>query len=54
MSGIIGRPHEDIIQTRDEWQAASDRFGAVEGYPGDRLPAPELPGIPLKPRGNKR
>lgn len=23
-----------------------DRFCEVQGYPGDRLPAPELPGIP--------
>ncbi|WP_316528882.1 pirin family protein [Kitasatospora brasiliensis] len=51
---FIGRTHEDIVQAREEWQAAADRFGAVEGYPGDRLPAPELPGLPLKPRGNVR
>lgn len=51
---FIGRSHEDIVQARDEWQAATDRFGAVQGYPGDRLPAPELPGLPLKPRGRVR
>ncbi|MFF2744293.1 pirin family protein [Kitasatospora sp. NPDC058048] len=51
---FIGRSHEDIVQARDEWQAATDRFGAVQGYPGDRLPAPELPGTPLKPRGRTR
>ncbi|MFJ6774761.1 pirin family protein [Kitasatospora sp. NPDC091257] len=51
---FIGRSHEDIVQAREEWQAATDRFGAVQGYPGDRLPAPELPGLPLKPRGNAR
>ncbi|MEU1286115.1 pirin family protein [Kitasatospora sp. NPDC005856] len=51
---FIGRSHEDIARAREEWQAASDRFGAVQGYPGDRLPAPELPGIPLKPRGRTR
>ncbi|MFD5431694.1 pirin family protein [Kitasatospora sp. NPDC127067] len=51
---FIGRTHEDIVQARDEWQAAADRFGAVQGYPGDRLPAPELPGTPLKPRGRTR
>ncbi len=51
---FIGRTHEDIAQARAEWQAAADRFGAVEGYPGDRLPAPELPGTPLKPRGRVR
>ncbi|MFJ6619560.1 pirin family protein [Kitasatospora sp. NPDC091335] len=51
---FIGRTHEDVVRARAEWQAASDRFGAVQGYPGDRLPAPELPGTPLKPRGNAR
>ncbi|MEV7598155.1 pirin family protein [Kitasatospora sp. NPDC089797] len=51
---FIGRSHEDIVRAREEWQAAADRFGAVQGYPGDRLPAPELPGIPLKARGRTR
>ncbi|MER7578820.1 pirin family protein [Kitasatospora sp. NPDC097691] len=51
---FIGRSHEDIVRAREEWQAAADRYGAVDGYPGDRLPAPELPGLPLKPRGNVR
>lgn len=43
----IGRTHEDIV--RAEWQAAANRFGAVQGYPGNRLPAPELPGTPSSP-----
>lgn len=53
---FIGRSHEDITRAREEWMSSEnpDRYGAVEGYPGDRLPAPELPGIPLKPRGNVR
>ncbi|MFF0410587.1 pirin family protein [Kitasatospora sp. NPDC004745] len=51
---FIGRSHEDIVRAREEWQAAGDRYGEVLGYPGDRLPAPELPGIPLKPRGRTR
>ncbi|MFD0406104.1 pirin family protein [Kitasatospora sp. NPDC127116] len=53
---FIGRSHEDITRAREEWMSSDNpaRFGAVEGYPGDRLPAPELPGIPLKPRGNVR
>ncbi|MFD9972706.1 pirin family protein, partial [Streptomyces sp. NPDC059011] len=37
-----------------DWAAASDRFGEVIGYPGDRLPAPELPTTPLKARQNPR
>ncbi|MFJ8625127.1 pirin family protein [Kitasatospora sp. NPDC093550] len=53
---FIGRSQDDITRAREEWMSSAnpDRFGAVDGYPGDRLPAPELPGIPLKPRGNKR
>ncbi|MEV7184532.1 pirin family protein [Kitasatospora sp. NPDC093102] len=53
---FIGRSHEDIAQAREDWMDSvnSDRFGEVQGYPGDRLPAPELPGIPLKPRGRTR
>ncbi|MEU9290701.1 pirin-like C-terminal cupin domain-containing protein [Streptomyces sp. NPDC048275] len=37
---FIGRSHEEIVQARDECQQASDRFGTVEGYDGDRLPPP--------------
>ncbi len=49
---FIGRSHEDIVKAREDWQNSSDRFGAVEGYPGDRLPAPVLPNAIIKPRGN--
>ncbi|MER6298710.1 pirin family protein [Kitasatospora sp. NPDC001539] len=53
---FIGRSQEDITRAREEWMSSANpaRFGEVQGYPGDRLPAPELPGIPLKPRGNMR
>ncbi|WP_322619815.1 pirin family protein [Streptomyces acidicola] len=49
---FIGRSHEDIAKARDDWQNSSDRFGAVEGYPGDRLPAPALPNAVITPRRN--
>ncbi|MGW2412591.1 pirin family protein [Streptomyces tubercidicus] len=49
---FIGRSHEDIAKAREEWQESSDRFGVVEGYPGDRLPAPVLPHVSIKPRRN--
>ncbi|MFJ9683042.1 pirin family protein [Streptomyces sp. NPDC101194] len=49
---FIGRSHEDIVQAREAWQAESDRFGRVEGYPGDRLPAPALPNAVITPRKN--
>ena len=55
---FLGRSHEDIVGYRREWQSelrgsapADPRFGTVEGYDGDPLPAPELPNSRLKPRG---
>jgi redox-sensitive bicupin YhaK (pirin superfamily) len=48
---LVGRSHDDIVRAREEWQAAGPRFGTVTGYDGDRLPAPEMPATPLKPRG---
>jgi redox-sensitive bicupin YhaK (pirin superfamily) len=49
---FVGRSHEDIVLFRDEWQQESDRFGRIDGYPGQRLPAPPLPGGRLRPRPN--
>ncbi|MEU9464657.1 pirin family protein [Streptomyces sp. NPDC048312] len=49
---FIGRSHEDIVRAREDWESASERFGAVGGYPGDRLPAPTLPNATIQPRGN--
>ncbi len=37
---FIGRSHEDIVRAREDWANASDRFGAVEGYPGTAFPLP--------------
>ncbi|MDQ0935644.1 redox-sensitive bicupin YhaK (pirin superfamily) [Streptomyces turgidiscabies] len=37
---FIGRSHAEIVRAREDWQNASRRFGAVQGYDGDRLPAP--------------
>ncbi|WP_426570143.1 pirin family protein [Streptomyces canus] len=50
---FIGRSHEDIVQAREAWQRGSDRFGRVEGYDGDRLPAPALPHATIAPRKNR-
>ncbi|ALC26008.1 MULTISPECIES: pirin family protein [Streptomyces] len=50
---FIGRSGEEIAQARKEWEEGS-RFGEVQGYDGARLPAPELPSTPLKPRGRVR
>jgi redox-sensitive bicupin YhaK (pirin superfamily) len=49
---FVGRSHDEIVEYREQWQAQSEQFGAVTGYQGSpqRLPAPPLPGIRLKPR----
>ncbi|MFI9231249.1 pirin family protein [Streptomyces rimosus] len=50
---FVGRSHADIAEAREAWMAG-DRFGEVRGYDGDRLPAPGLPTVALKPRGRVR
>lgn len=40
---FVERSAEDIIQARDDWQAGR-RFGNVDAYHGERLPAPALTG----------
>ncbi|MFI1227477.1 MULTISPECIES: pirin family protein [unclassified Streptomyces] len=50
---FIARSGEEIVQARNDWEKGS-RFGEVRGYDGARLPAPELPTTPLKPRGRVR
>jgi redox-sensitive bicupin YhaK (pirin superfamily) len=50
---FIGRTQADIEHARQDWMTGS-RFGEVKGYDGDALPAPELPPLPLKPRGRVR
>ncbi|MER5948503.1 pirin family protein [Streptomyces sp. NPDC001904] len=50
---FIGRSQDDITQAREDWMSGS-RFGEVKGYDGGRLDAPELPPVPLKPRGRVR
>jgi quercetin 2,3-dioxygenase len=51
---FIGRTHEEVVEARDEWMATTGRFGHVEGFDGDALPAPPLPAVRLKPRGRRR
>ena len=53
---FIGRTSDDVVAAREAWEAeGADRFGVVEGYEGpvSRIPAPALPGVRLKPRGNR-
>ncbi|MCL8250986.1 pirin family protein [Aeromicrobium fastidiosum] len=47
---FIGRSHDDIVLARDDWQAAAERFGHVDGHDGKVIPAPPLPEVRLTPR----
>lgn len=49
---FAGRTHEEIVEARTDWEAASDRFGVVEGH-DVRIPAPPLPDVRLMPRGRQ-
>ncbi len=55
---FIGRSHDEVAAAREAWEdgSAQGRFGTVAGYAGEpaRIPAPPMPGIRLKPRGNRR
>ncbi|TFI40519.1 pirin family protein [Rhodococcus sp. 1R11] len=48
---FVGRSHEDVVEYRAAYEAENGQFGTVEGYPGPRLHAPELPNARMKPRG---
>jgi redox-sensitive bicupin YhaK (pirin superfamily) len=50
---FVARTHEEIEQARLQWNTGGDpRFGEVSHYPGpERLQAPELPNLRLRPRG---
>jgi len=52
---FVGRDHDDITTMREQWAARSDRYGAVEGYVGpvDRLEAPPMPHVRIRPRANQ-
>ena len=56
---FIGRTHEDVEAAREACQAGAGgdpgRFGRVEGYEGPvaRIPAPALPRVRLRARGNR-
>ena len=52
---FVGRSHDEIVAFRDAWERESDQFGRVEGYEGSpqRLPAPPLPHVRIKPRSRR-
>lgn len=49
---FAGRSHDEIVDAREAWEAASDRFGVVVGH-DVRIPAPPLPPVRLMPRSRK-
>ncbi len=51
---FVGRSHEEIVQVREQWQSRDPRFPDVPGDPQERLPAPALPTVALKPRPPRR
>ncbi|MGH3471519.1 MAG: pirin family protein [Nocardioidaceae bacterium] len=52
---FIGRTHEEIVEFRRVWNAGGgSQFGEVEGFDGERLPAPPMPNTRLKPRPRHR
>jgi hypothetical protein len=51
---FVGRSGEEIADFATDWNTEGGRFDPVVGYDGDRLEAPPLPALPLKPRGRQR
>jgi redox-sensitive bicupin YhaK (pirin superfamily) len=47
---FIGRTHDDIVRARLDWEASAGRFGEVAGHDGQRIPAPPMPEVRLRPR----
>ncbi|WP_406233552.1 pirin family protein [Nocardia sp. NBC_01009] len=49
---FVGRSHEDIVTARNDWENRNiERFADIAGHPPEqRIPAPPLPGLHLKPR----
>jgi len=52
---FIGRSNDEVVAAREAWEGGPERFGVVAGYasPVPRIPAPALPGVRLRPRGNR-
>ena len=53
---FVGRSHDEMVAAQEEWNAHGGRFGYVAGYVprSDEhwwIPAPDLPGVRLRPRG---
>jgi len=53
---FIGRSHDELVAQREAWNGSGlthrpERFGTVEDFDGDRLLAPPMPNVRLRPRG---
>lgn len=53
---FIGRTHDEVVAQREAWNGdgvswVPPRFGEVRGFDGDRLLAPPMPNVRLRPRG---
>jgi quercetin 2,3-dioxygenase len=51
---FVARSHEEIVALREAWNGEgpawfSPRFGEVKGFEGDRVPAPPVPPVRLRP-----
>jgi quercetin 2,3-dioxygenase len=49
---FVGRTGEEIAEARRDWEEHT-RFGSVQGFAGDSVPAPALPAGRLVPRGSE-
>jgi quercetin 2,3-dioxygenase len=49
---FVGRSHEEIAAARADWEQG-ERFGRIAGHGDARVPAPELPGVRLRPRSRR-
>lgn len=47
---FVGRSHDEIVEARDAWEAASARFGHVVDHGDERIPAPPMPAVRLTRR----
>lgn len=49
---FVGRSHDEIMAARADWENRNvERFADIAGHPPQqRIPAPPLPGLRLKPR----
>ncbi|WP_179435191.1 pirin family protein [Microbacterium pseudoresistens] len=47
---FAARTHDEIAVAREEWEAGAERFGHVVGHGAERIPAPPIPPVHLRPR----